>query len=408
MKNARILYEAALGHYRKGRVDVAEPLYRAVLAVDPGHVEALCGLAVILKEKDCVDEAITLVELALKKDFSNKDCFVVLAFFLLTVARRQEARSALKKFQRYGGCKSDLKDVFERFGFFSSSVLEVWGEIDFDGDQENKELIELHSKEIKELVDEGDLAKAFDKAKALSKKYPDVSYFWKVAGTVVYRMGDLAGALPMMQKALAINSKDPELLNTLGNILLDIGSVEQSRSCLVKAIEISPDYAAAYNSLGVLQRTVGNFDEAIASYRKAIALRKNFSEAYSNIGVVFKEKRYLKIALRYYKIAVEKDANNVNAINNMAAVLQDLGLHDEALGCYDLAFKVRSHFPVAASNYLFVLNYHPDFSAKKIFNFYKGYDIRYGGVGRAFGNFHNNDRNPGRRLRLGYVSPDFR
>ncbi|MEI6108276.1 MAG: tetratricopeptide repeat protein, partial [Opitutae bacterium] len=56
----------------------------------------------------------------------------------------------------------------------------------------------------------------------------------------------------------------------------------------------------------------------------------------------------------------------------------------------------------------FTVNYHPDLSAEEIFAVYREYDERFGSVHRSAWRDFANSRETGRRLKLGYVSPDFR
>jgi len=53
-------------------------------------------------------------------------------------------------------------------------------------------------------------------------------------------------------------------------------------------------------------------------------------------------------------------------------------------------------------------NYHPDMSGEEIFAVYREYDERFGLPHRGKWRPHTNNRETGRRLKIGYVSPDFR
>ena len=60
------------------------------------------------------------------------------------------------------------------------------------------------------------------------------------------------------------------------------------------------------------------------------------------------------------------------------------------------------------SNYLFTLNYHADKSAEEIYETYAEYDKQFGAPYRSEWVAHDNNRDVTRRLKVGYVSPDFR
>ena len=57
---------------------------------------------------------------------------------------------------------------------------------------------------------------------------------------------------------------------------------------------------------------------------------------------------------------------------------------------------------------LFVLNYHPDKSGEEIFEAYREYDARFGLPHQSEWRPHGNSRETNRRLKVGYVSPDFK
>jgi predicted O-linked N-acetylglucosamine transferase (SPINDLY family) len=65
--------EVALSHYRAGRLEQAEQLYRQILDVDPSHVDALNLLGVIAGQTERVDQAIACFRAALrlKPDFAE-------------------------------------------------------------------------------------------------------------------------------------------------------------------------------------------------------------------------------------------------------------------------------------------------------------------------------------------------
>ena len=83
--------------------------------------------------------------------------------------------------------------------------------------------------------------------------------------------------------------------------------------------------------------------------------------------------------------------------------------HAETEQCYREALALRPDYPSGHGNLLFALNYRDDLTAEAIFAEYRRWDAQHArraGAGRC--RRFALDRTPGRRLRLGYVSPDFR
>ena len=88
--------------------------------------------------------------------------------------------------------------------------------------------------------------------------------------------------------------------------------------------------------------------------------------------------------------------------------MQEQGEHDAALVEYRAALALDPALDDAQNNLLFTLNYHPDLSAQAIYAAYCEYDERIGTPLRSTWHAHANPRDPRRRLKVGYVSPDFR
>jgi len=51
-----------------------------------------------------------------------------------------------------------------------------------------------------------------------------------------------------------------------------------------KALAIKPDFANAHSNLGNVLRELGRLDEAVANYNKAIAIKPDLAEIHNNLG----------------------------------------------------------------------------------------------------------------------------
>ena len=155
-------------------------------------------------------------------------------------------------------------------------------------------------------------------------------------------------------------------------------------------------------------RETGQLNEAIASCRQAILLNPNFPEAHSNLGNALKDKGQLDEAIAAYRQAILLKPDYPEAHSNLGNALTDRGQLDEAIASYRQAIFLKPNYPEVHSNLLFTLNYHPGFDSSAVYEEHRRWNRQHAEPMRRFIQPHRNDRTPERRLRIGYVSPDFR
>ena len=137
---------------------------------------------------------------------------------------------------------------------------------------------------------------------------------------------------------------------------------------------MKPDYATAYYNLGATLRELGRLDESEASLRQAIALKPDLTVAYNNLG----------------------------------NTLQELGRFDEAEVSLKQAIALKPDYVDAWDNLLFMLNYDPRLSSAELYREYEAYGrFVSSNTVRRF-DHSNRSSTVGRRIRVGYSSPDFR
>jgi Tfp pilus assembly protein PilF len=115
-----------LEHYRAGRLDRAESIYRQVLKQHPGNDNALHLLGVLLIHAGRRDEAIPLLEQAVAARPENPVYLGNLGSAYLTTDQFAEARATLEKAVRCDPAHADahyhLGIVFERFAWLDVAV----------------------------------------------------------------------------------------------------------------------------------------------------------------------------------------------------------------------------------------------------------------------------------------------
>ncbi len=106
--------------------------------------------------------------------------------------------------------------------------------------------------------------------------------------------------------------------------------------------------------------------------------------------------------------ALQINPRHADAYSSLASVLKTQGRLDEALNCIGKALQINPNDAAAHSNLILMLHYHPGKSADDIMAECRRWNDRHAAPFFGAVQGHANDKAPERRLRIGYVSPDFR
>lgn len=243
------------------------------------------------------------------------------------------------------------------------------------------------------------------RAIALNPNFPEAQ---SNLGSVLRDLGQLQEAIAACRSAIALRPDYPEAHSNFGNALRDGGQLDDAIAAYRRAIALKPDFADAYNKLGGALRARGQTDEAIAAYRQAIAIRPNFAEAHCNLASAFKTQNRLDEAIALYRHAISLKPDFAAAHTNLAGALMDMGQLDAAIAADRDAIALNPNFPEAHSNLIFTMHYHRGYDAQTISKELRCWNQVHGEPLQKFIQPHSNNTDPNRRLRIGYLSPDFR
>ncbi|WP_321815020.1 MULTISPECIES: tetratricopeptide repeat protein [unclassified Paraburkholderia] len=221
----------------------------------------------------------------------------------------------------------------------------------------------------------GELARAKTVLQRTLELAPEHVNAWNNLGQVLLNLRQHAEALKVFEHARTLAPDSVDVLTNLGSILTGAGRIDESRATLERALALEPGRVSAWNNLGNLQLNEGNVDAAHAAFTRAIELKPDFAAAHINLG-------------------------------NAASKMGDI---DAAIHCYRRALACNPVHSGAHSNLLFSLMFAND----------DGHAVRAEAerfaaqheaplLAESAGARYANAPDPARRLRIGYVSPDFR
>ena len=223
-----------------------------------------------------------------------------------------------------------------------------------------------------------------------------------------HRAGQLAEAERLYRAILSYDPQHADSLNLLGVIALQARNLPSALALLQRAVALRPDAAVCRNNLGQVFEAHGRDDEAARCYEAAIALDPTYAEPHNNLGLLRARRDRLDDADALYSKAIELAPEYAEPHTNRGNLLKDRGELDAAIACYRRAIEIRPDLSQLHSNLLLTLHYHPDYSPADLLREHRAWAERHVAPLAAARRPHQNAAEPERRLRVGYVSPDFR
>lgn len=255
---------------------------------------------------------------------------------------------------------------------------------------------------------EGDREAAGALANDMLQRDPDDAEAHHVLGLLAYGDKQLAEADRHLHAAITCLPKQAELHANHAAILRSLGRLTDAEAAARAALALEPGRIGAHNNLGNILRDAGRYDESAACYRAAVRLAPRFTDAWVNLAWVLALTGQARQAEDAARQAIACDPGNADAHNNLGLALMRQGRLAEAEAALRHALGLRPDFALPHSNILFCLNYRPDLSAEAIFAEYRSWDRQHAQNLMPANPRFDLDRTRGRRLRIGYVSPDFR
>jgi len=225
---------------------------------------------------------------------------------------------------------------------------------------------------------------------------------------IEYESGNFDRAEHLITKAIGLNPGDSSFYNNLSLVLMKQGRTEEAVTNCRKAVYLDPNNFRAFVNLGDYLSKLKRFDEAGGCYKKAISMKPDYAPAHRNLGDVFLGQGFLSEAISCYQKALAIKPDFAGAQNNLGNAFIKRGCLPEAIECFRKAVALRPDYHSAHSNLILTLNCLPESTQEEIYKESLQWANRHAEGFPADGPVHANSADKERRLKIGYLSPDFR
>lgn len=398
--------DLAISHHQAGRLDQAQVLYRQILTSNPRDANVLHLLGVATSQAGRFDEGAELI------------------------------RRAIAINPNFAGFHFNLSETYRRQGKREQAISELMVAAQLD-----PKLPHAHRALSAALVDSGRFDEALisaQKAIALSPNFPEAHFD---LGNALSGKGQYDAAIHSYRRAAELRPDFADALINLGAACQQLRRFDEAIAALTRAIQLRPDSALAQDNLGVALQTRGQLDAAIAAYTTAvrlnpsdprlhthlgyaleikgrvdeaiaasaaaIRLNPNSAEAHATMALALKRKGLLDDAMNACARAISLAPDLAEPHNTMGNILKDMGRIPQAITSYQRAVQQSPSEPAIHSNLLYTLYFDSHCTQADLFAQHQIWSGKFAAPLKSLIRPHENDRDPNRRLRVGYVSPDF-
>jgi len=279
----------------------------------------------------------------------------------------------------------------------------------------------------------------FKTAARLDNGYADA---WLSLADIYRARGEIDKATPCAQQALTLNPVSPVILSLCGDLELAKGNSRDAAEYFLRAIDFTPESPELWAKRGIALVQCGDSLPAIDAMEKASSLGVADDWIYEHMGLLFTTRGQMEMARENLELAVEHHPKNINAWNTLIVVYTKLGLsekarqaaetvlamdpnhvnallnlgswyadqarNEEALTQYRRALAVNPKSVTAYTNSLWVLVHSSEANAQDVLAMAREFDRNLCMPLWQTPDFPGRDKSPQRRLKIGWLTSDFR
>jgi protein O-GlcNAc transferase len=182
---------------------------------------------------------------------------------------------------------------------------------------------------------------AFQNALRLEPHQPRWHY---LLGCAWHELQDRPTAISAYQRALQLKPGDPDVANNLAIAYQELGQIDQAISAYEIAIRSRPEFSAAWTNYGIALQARDRFAEARTAFQRSLQFDPTNTPTWLALGSLCLASNAAEEAIRCFEQAIAYQPNNADAYYNLGLACQSLDLILKAADAYRRAAELSPRF----------------------------------------------------------------
>lgn len=259
--------------------------------------------------------------------------------------------------------------------------------------------------EIGALMDRSELEAADVLARQVGREFAPVLY---ALATLELARGDARGAVHLFQATEYVGLPTAECSIGSARALLEIGDLPGSRQHALRALDLDPELDSGRELLGQIHLRCWEYGDAVRVFEPLVERHPSRADLWNGLGIARLHAGDAAGAADAFRAALGLGDAQPEPWMNLGVALRALGEGEEGLAAMRRAMALAPRHIPNGSAYLLALNESDSATTEEIAVEHRRWGDYISGTVTGETVLHTNVPEPARRLRVGYVSADFR
>ncbi len=168
------------------------------------------------------------------------------------------------------------------------------------------------------------------------------------------QQGHLAAAEASLNTALSLNVQHWMALNNLGTLMQQQGRLTEALECYERVLHTNPDLVGAIANRASVWQTQGELERAKPELLRVIQLQPDYLPAHLNLAHLYKQQGRLQAAVDHFRQVIALDATHADAYFQLGQILEYQDQLLDALDCYETVLRLNpnAHYVKGFSSFL--------------------------------------------------------